>query len=776
MEDELVYAGTSSVVGVKDGEVNVYGILGRSVKDLLVVDTDNGPFAKLVQRSEEDKVKEPAPQVSGASRKPREDTAAAAPSSSSSNTDPPLKAKTRQRRPSPTPDLSSKPRKVKPQSPKIQIPEANFHRQYSTSQGSSIEESPGIATPTCPSPTPLDQRPNLTSPKPTTKSNKRHIDTPYPHDEPEQQQPQIFGGRVSIDQDTPSTASSASSRIPDKYFWLTTEAPPLKSPMETRFPGAYPSVSPAAASPVASTLVNIHLQENRRTKSYSSSKRQSPTDDTKKPHQFDHHVSGKDDTPAPGSNDSRKQDVAPPRPSSPKSRNASRTGRQGDRRPSDFNHVDLSGIGDRLESISRRPGSAMDSRGNAAEETPYGRARSREARNESRADRPWGTPRPSDEESRNLRGTDGSFVASPTALSETIFRPQSDILKNRASNLSRARAGSGTTSPYPLSRDVPRTKSAMGQFSGHTHSRAGSISNLHQESAQPHIEPDETRTLVWSELSKIVGEVLYQPKSRDASRGRQQNTSRFATSDTPAASKLVCAESYGPDHNAPLEMGQRFASRERRDSVDPQPIRTILAPDATKGPISPGNPDDEIVAEIIFHSHSRPAYAQNNNSTPGRPSTSKSPPTGQRGISRQNTGSDPRQNAQQPTPRLQRQISSPPTSTDERRTPNDGFGEIKVYKAPTPLNNIARRESGDSCPNMDHESIRTSGTPKGSPLTPGSRVFEPKTPKAMKLDFDFGDVLTSVSDPTSNGEFPPLDAIKDNSLAAGVPRAKSTAW
>ncbi|KAJ4423822.1 hypothetical protein N0V82_001561 [Gnomoniopsis sp. IMI 355080] len=52
IEDDLVYAGTSSVIGIQDGEVNVYGILGRSVKDVLVVDTDNGPFAKLVQRAE----------------------------------------------------------------------------------------------------------------------------------------------------------------------------------------------------------------------------------------------------------------------------------------------------------------------------------------------------------------------------------------------------------------------------------------------------------------------------------------------------------------------------------------------------------------------------------------------------------------------------------------------------------------------------------------------------------------------------------------------------
>ncbi|KAF7549061.1 hypothetical protein G7Z17_g6670 [Cylindrodendrum hubeiense] len=49
-EDEVTYAGTSAVVGIKEGEVRVYGILGRGEKDLLVVDTEAPPFAKLVYR------------------------------------------------------------------------------------------------------------------------------------------------------------------------------------------------------------------------------------------------------------------------------------------------------------------------------------------------------------------------------------------------------------------------------------------------------------------------------------------------------------------------------------------------------------------------------------------------------------------------------------------------------------------------------------------------------------------------------------------------------
>ncbi|TLD17189.1 uncharacterized protein PgNI_01077 [Pyricularia grisea] len=50
IERDVLYAGTSAVMGIQNGEVNIYGVLGRGTKHLLVVDTDNAPFAKLVRR------------------------------------------------------------------------------------------------------------------------------------------------------------------------------------------------------------------------------------------------------------------------------------------------------------------------------------------------------------------------------------------------------------------------------------------------------------------------------------------------------------------------------------------------------------------------------------------------------------------------------------------------------------------------------------------------------------------------------------------------------
>ncbi|KAK7413850.1 hypothetical protein QQX98_007267 [Neonectria punicea] len=53
-EDDVLYAGTSAVVGIQAGEVNIYGILGRGEKGLLIVDTNHAPYAKLVCQPDAD--------------------------------------------------------------------------------------------------------------------------------------------------------------------------------------------------------------------------------------------------------------------------------------------------------------------------------------------------------------------------------------------------------------------------------------------------------------------------------------------------------------------------------------------------------------------------------------------------------------------------------------------------------------------------------------------------------------------------------------------------
>lgn len=47
-EEEAVYAGTSAVLGIQEGEVKVYGILGRGENKLLIVDTSDRPKYSLI--------------------------------------------------------------------------------------------------------------------------------------------------------------------------------------------------------------------------------------------------------------------------------------------------------------------------------------------------------------------------------------------------------------------------------------------------------------------------------------------------------------------------------------------------------------------------------------------------------------------------------------------------------------------------------------------------------------------------------------------------------
>ncbi|KKA25980.1 hypothetical protein TD95_002166 [Thielaviopsis punctulata] len=49
-DDDVTYAGTSTVLGILQGEVTIYGVLGRGESDLLTIDTQKTPLGKLVYR------------------------------------------------------------------------------------------------------------------------------------------------------------------------------------------------------------------------------------------------------------------------------------------------------------------------------------------------------------------------------------------------------------------------------------------------------------------------------------------------------------------------------------------------------------------------------------------------------------------------------------------------------------------------------------------------------------------------------------------------------
>lgn len=53
VEGNVVYAGTSTVMGITGTEIRVYGILGRGVESFLVVDTAEPPRMRLVRARRE---------------------------------------------------------------------------------------------------------------------------------------------------------------------------------------------------------------------------------------------------------------------------------------------------------------------------------------------------------------------------------------------------------------------------------------------------------------------------------------------------------------------------------------------------------------------------------------------------------------------------------------------------------------------------------------------------------------------------------------------------
>ncbi|KAL3303108.1 N-terminal amidase [Colletotrichum asianum] len=182
MEDDAVYAGTSAVVGVQDGEVKIYGVLGRGEKELLVVDTKNPPYAKLVYRPEPEKPLGVRSELQKTPSSPAS-PGGPAPSSSSSQGSASQKgssshAPSQPRSPpdgssttSDTPRKSPQGRQNAKQAklpPKIQIPIS--YAPPPVLSGRAPADSPGsesvnFPTPTAPSPTPLSARPKLGFPQ-----------------------------------------------------------------------------------------------------------------------------------------------------------------------------------------------------------------------------------------------------------------------------------------------------------------------------------------------------------------------------------------------------------------------------------------------------------------------------------------------------------------------------------------------------------------------------------------------------------------------------------
>ncbi|KAI1266607.1 carbon-nitrogen hydrolase [Xylariaceae sp. FL1019] len=176
VEDDAVYAGTSTVLGIKDGEVSVYGILGRGESELLVVDTDAEPYAKLVYGSID-----PGSAIASAVGSVQEpensdlDESRAIEDENPLTTEPPSNVDSencarqnrsliRRRIRASTPAQTEHHIPVDVGEDFSYVPLGLGHRAASdTYSSSNIDQA--LPTPTAPSPTPLDVRPDVLSPK-----------------------------------------------------------------------------------------------------------------------------------------------------------------------------------------------------------------------------------------------------------------------------------------------------------------------------------------------------------------------------------------------------------------------------------------------------------------------------------------------------------------------------------------------------------------------------------------------------------------------------------
>ncbi|KAG9255378.1 hydrolase, carbon-nitrogen family protein [Emericellopsis atlantica] len=427
IEDDAIYAGTSAVLGIKDGEVVVYGILGRGDKDLLVVDTDEAPYARLVYRPFGADLESATEQSHANGVKSRNDGVASNGSHTTINPKGPgnvisdygtgtsetgsLSAPSTQSNLSESSGSSTKAQTSRSSKSRAKPRKKLSLQTDEATLNANNVDAPMIQTPTGPSPTPIAVRPRLTIPPAdsithkyltenyqdpnagnakssqalcvTTQALPVHKLTPHPmvNNAGGDGAIKIFGGEVSIVREG-SESGASSAREPVSHFsplsasssnlyWM----PPgrlLDTPLPNR--GWTPAAASDAtvfsdASPIVSRSNATSALSNRYPKS--------------SPHTALPHANGQ--TFAEGfANASRQLQKARessksaqglesvPRPASPKSRNASRS--RGPERPGSEldSNTNLNAIALKLDEIAQRVDSAQSQRREQRSQSVHG--------------------------------------------------------------------------------------------------------------------------------------------------------------------------------------------------------------------------------------------------------------------------------------------------------------------------------------------------------------------------------------------------------------------
>lgn len=587
-EDEATYAGTSAVIGIQDGEVKVYGLLGRGEKELLVVDTNEPPYAKLVYRPEADGASKSAGSLEKATDKPSKSDAGSAKGSSESKPAEEKKGSSEEPKTGEGPSkstegqkshrTSSKERRTRGRSPAHksypipplpELPDDLKHEASSKRRRAppitipsppdlvSNEESttsPDIPTPSAPSPTPMAIRPKLIIPESpqslpplypisaaserseksvqsvrsdeseasvqTVKSNPRPPEdsTPYPHsgaplsgypDNRYYPNKKIYGGHVSISRAhegfSPTTPFEDTSPASPRWFWRPSDTL-LRTPVST---GGWQPGTPIGrkADPFPWPAIKEITRDAKQSVEEAWAKsNQTPPETRQRNSQSPQSNASSNKTKNSGSSrgtakGASKSETMPARPSSPKSRNASRSRTQ-DRSDSAMSQHDVTAaITQHLEHISQRAESVSKMRAASTNATPIPeRPQSPKSRNCSRSRPSEAADFQNDKQTIQI-GVSPSILDGDDASKSAVQPPVSGTQQRPLSRLSQHQRSKS----FSAANDVGRSSSA-------------------DRSCTPGMIP------------------IGRPESRAASRGRQPGPKLLPTS--PARSDPTTSSSY----------------------------------------------------------------------------------------------------------------------------------------------------------------------------------------------------------------------------------------
>lgn len=696
IEGDAVYSGTSAVIGIHQGEVKVYGLLGRGVKDLLIVDTDDPPFANLTMRKKKTYLN-PTKYDSKPSRQ-TDDGACGTLLLTPLPMDPHDRT--------PTKCLVQDP--ISPPGPTSCAREHSLTPPRSSTLQTTAAEGSVISTPTTPGPTPMSARPpELNVPRPRSRAVRDRLDGLG------SQSDEVVNDTRGLDE----SAAIEGNDSQDNNLFRYKSSPPSSS---STLPGPVPTRPLPEPRLKSGRIRGLKQQEDQD---------EEPTSSDKTTH------------------------TTPARPSSPKSRNASRLGRHTERWcDTDVEQSDL----EFHQASQHRAQSAVPPGRNYVDKSTHKRPRSPKLRSTSLSGRYPGLDdelleRALDFYLRSIPlGLRDEMIASGAHMSPSDG-PIGDQDQVRESARSLSHRQHSNSRPFRL--DSPGTKPT--------------------KSNAP--DTEDHNSMIWKEISKVVGEHMRRAESREAPRGRRRSRSVSSTE----ARRGSCATSPSPSRTRSRDgrMGSRRGSSRQESgnesvasrTTPPSTARREVAPirsvrDPSLGP--PLDPDDEIIAEIIFHRPSRATC------------DSESKPAEASGARPQVTGStvSPRTTELSQDSALGQSMVElcVPAEGDSEKTPTinkqtaakQGLGLLALHTTTEDLGDLR-------APNLSTASLHTLSSYEASPVTPPPRELDPRTPKPMFLGMDCVSAIDPVPEHLLAVRAEPLDTALDERIMARIERSRS---